>query len=1139
MSDIRKWLSIMESVPATLLNQRPKNVVIKKDATIMVDPSIGGGTGRYMHSTPQGAMIDIKGVSREMGEDDFSLPNRDYEDPYENGNTWDHGSEEAATIGTMRDKPEFRAGDMVEVADVYGSVIGPGFGIFIAYSTSGQECIISFDNKEILVPIANVGAVQEQNAKDNFSQTDNDGNLSPMSLGSKNVKIDKEPAMDQRDEFSKWMSAVEEALSGESKPLAEESEPENECGCGEWNCTTCFPDHKAQEKDKGKSFAKGIESSKNDINADDLAEEKPKSKGVKLGDIVQTTKTEFRKEGGGDKSPMTYGEENLGTMDEEVPGMDVQQPLFGEEEAEMEENWYDPSQDQEEFNNPQEFGMDSGNESGEESDWISIIKNMQQQGLSNANQSYSDEEMAGMSSDELRYVYQQVTGDVAEATQGMDAPGAPKPTKPKFKPAYDPMDDMDDILNPRPDQPLATMGGSDDDENELAGNEPGMTLPSAGRDATRAKLANMNPSDQMRDWMSRISPTAGEGEPDREEVPQNQLVARTANDVPAVIASAIQASGMQSPEWHDAGDLPGMADRNIRGMARQVMSMFTSTPLEQIQTIANVGGQGPNTDAEMRAVAGWLRDNAEDHGKVDLSHGIKIPGYKPDVKEYSANGVRFHVVRDDHGQYIYAYPDRDARLGGPVGREQGRVGGGGNMPRLRESTGNIFDSLSLIESLKFDEEIAEILREDSEMDEAFGKPNHAERKARTIAGHAKRSQDAFNAGEELPADLPPEKSQLSRVVGKRPGGMKLIKHLHATEKLSNEAELEPIPVTTGKDAAQLAWAQFNNNPDDFVIVSGQGGVAGIKPNKASVEKFKATAAKKGKEPNYSKHAGAIRYDVIAYTGEGSKVPTNLLQPAGAAQDDADDLDDYQDADQGAGEPKVKAIKARMGLVHGQDRQNPDNVFNLLNAQIGPITTVWIAGWAGNRGGDTGTMPASPGAVERGKMKGRADLAGQVGKPEKLAFPDRQSEMPAQADTGTISRALDVIFKKSLTSDRVKRMIGSAVEKLIGAERKAQQGGLRDKAVEIGQRILKLEDIQKMALRGEAMDPGTMSGFKRTAERIARSTVDAEHPGLDSKKKELEVVKYLSSLAKSGSPDLYKPFIRALMNTLSKEGLRNY
>ena len=47
--------------------------------------------------------------------------------------------------------------------------------------------------------------------------------------------------MDQRDEFSKWMSAVEEALSNEGKELAEDVPAVNECGCGSWDCATCFP----------------------------------------------------------------------------------------------------------------------------------------------------------------------------------------------------------------------------------------------------------------------------------------------------------------------------------------------------------------------------------------------------------------------------------------------------------------------------------------------------------------------------------------------------------------------------------------------------------------------------------------------------------------------------------------------------------------------------------------------------------------------------------------------------------------------------------------------------------------------------------------------------------------------------------
>lgn len=58
-----------------------------------------------------------------------------------------------------------------------------------------------------------------------------------------NTKSTREPVMDHRDEFSKWMQAVEEALSDEKKGIAE-SMPEagSECGCGKWDCPECFPE---------------------------------------------------------------------------------------------------------------------------------------------------------------------------------------------------------------------------------------------------------------------------------------------------------------------------------------------------------------------------------------------------------------------------------------------------------------------------------------------------------------------------------------------------------------------------------------------------------------------------------------------------------------------------------------------------------------------------------------------------------------------------------------------------------------------------------------------------------------------------------------------------------------------------------
>ena len=49
--------------------------------------------------------------------------------------------------------------------------------------------------------------------------------------------------MDQKDEFSKWMKSVEEALSNESAQVDEDLLEQGACGgCGAWNCPECFPD---------------------------------------------------------------------------------------------------------------------------------------------------------------------------------------------------------------------------------------------------------------------------------------------------------------------------------------------------------------------------------------------------------------------------------------------------------------------------------------------------------------------------------------------------------------------------------------------------------------------------------------------------------------------------------------------------------------------------------------------------------------------------------------------------------------------------------------------------------------------------------------------------------------------------------
>lgn len=913
----------------------------KKDDTVTIVPSSGGGIGRFQQYTKNGALVDIKGVLRELSVEEFLPLKRDYEDPYEQGNKWSHSTVTPDTIGTMNDKPEFRPGDMVRVQDVYGAVIGPGFGVFVAYSTSGEEAIISQDNRQIVVPIKNVVAIKEQEAKNNFSETDNDGNLSPMSLGKENLKIE-EAVMDQKDEFSKWMSAVEEALKTDAPIVDEEILEQGACGgCGAWDCPECFPEQDGTDATDGETIqatiiipkdalqgvapvdqgigdmddvmasdeveteipfdaAGGIEfnegdpvddfisgggqvqqlpymnkprkpgmefgskhigsaagretsrgalrgSSANVSQSNNASQkpvvgeedtefvEKPKSgKGVKLGNIVQTTRIEKT---GGQNSPMTYGDDNL---------------------AEGPEN---------------EF---AGHE--EAADMIDSIMNMQGLGLSKDNVQYSMDQLANMPPEELKAAYDKVMGDVSEATNG------PKPTKTK---KVDPFG-ADDLTGAGDDSPLTNVPSDDGEFNDVLPDPSMPAMPVASADSTRRATSGMNPSSLMRDFMSRIDPNAGGDEAELPDTMGSEIVARTAQDVPAVISSALQASGTQNPEWHTVNNLPGYRERNIRGMGRQIFGMFTSTPLEQIQTMANVDGQGPNTPEEMRAVGSWLMSNAEDLGTVDLSHGQAIPGYKPDVKEYRINGVRFHVVRDPMGQYIYAYPDADAR----TNTGQGRLDRP-EAPRLREGD-EMNIKPTLFEQLKWDEEINE----------------------------------AFIA-----------ESSLSKLIGKQKGGQNLVKWLHRKHKLGNDANLEPAPFST-----RMLWKEYKRNPDNFIVVSATNGVAGIKPYEDFIKKRAEEFRKKGKDYDPGGDS-TVPYQIIAFTDDGEQIDPSFFKQKAKPGDEEEKFSD----------PTV--TRARMGLHNGRDMQNPDNTFNLLADKIGALRTVYVAS----------------GGVERDKMGKRADM----------------------------------------------------------------------------------------------------------------------------------------------------------------------
>lgn len=303
---------------------------------------------------------------------------------------------------------------------------------------------------------------------------------------------------------------------------------------------------------------------------------------------------------------------------------------------------------------------------------------------------------------------------------------------------------------------------------------------------------------------------------------------------------------------------------------------------------------------------------------------------------------------------------------------------------------------------------------------------------------------------EFMQDAELEESSLSRLIGKMNGGQKLVSWLHRRHRLDNEADLQPASFTH-----RLFWTQFKADPDNFVIVSADNGVAAIKPYEKYIRTRAAEYAKKNKPYNPSKD-NTIPYQIVAFTADGQQVDPALLKPESM---DADGEPGYSD-------PTV--TKARMGLHHGRDTQNPDNVFNLLAEQIGRLHTVWVTG-AGDEVDDTTVHQRawSTGAVPRGKMDARAELR---------KGPSMPHEQAIAKITSRLKPVLGTIIDQALSNIRKQ------------AQQHADQGHA-DVAQQISASAAKLKQLQQAISSGDASsDSAVRSAIEQAIASLAQAKV---------------------------------------------------
>ena len=171
------------------------------------------------------------------------------------------------------------------------------------------------------------------------------------------------------------------------------------------------------------------------------------------------------------------------------------------------------------------------------------------------------------------------------------------------------------------------------------------------------KLTQMDMSDEdsISDEQARINAGLTNGDDDDDDT---EVSTEVRSDMPANVSTAMQVSTGITPEWHMVKNLPGYLASGIRAIGRQVFGPFTSTPIEEIQVLANLG-EGPNTQQEIDAVLGYLKTEGEHNSDADIEFQRKIPNYGAKVKIYTALGYTFMVVKDFAGNYIYSWPTKD------------------------------------------------------------------------------------------------------------------------------------------------------------------------------------------------------------------------------------------------------------------------------------------------------------------------------------------------------------------------------------------------------------------------------------------------------------------------------------------------
>jgi len=281
-----------------------------------------------------------------------------------------------------------------------------------------------------------------------------------------------------------------------------------------------------------------------------------------------------------------------------------------------------------------------------------------------------------------RYENESALEEAPEIAEPPERPRKQTKTKTKNKPDvnYDPFQQQQDQpLTNRPEEPQGQQ------------RPQGPTIRRANQaDTQRAAAGVRLPPEAMRHLQNlgniEIDPNLADY-PARPQEPEFLPSTRVnTENLPTVAGQALAAEGITSPAFHQVASLPGNMSRMIRQLGKLLFGSMTTTATEDIYMIGNLGGQGPNTRMDVNSVANFVREHGEDLGPGDIDFDRVMPGYTAQTHQYVAAGIRWLLVRDFAGEYIYCWPETDSTT--PANQAQL-----GNDPRrLGENDDDMFAS---------------------------------------------------------------------------------------------------------------------------------------------------------------------------------------------------------------------------------------------------------------------------------------------------------------------------------------------------------------------------------------------------------------------------------------------------------------